>query len=99
MDRRDEYLTTLAEVKPCIAKAEQRLAQWRTKETLLLHNLQCLTEEVANKRITQADINLERARSYRQQLCEKPRLVGTPSDILSSLTKPSMTLSDQMKVA
>ena len=99
MDRRDEYLISLAEVKRCIARAERRLAQWRSKELALLHNIQSITEEVAYKRIAQSDINLERVKSFRSRLSENPRLVGTPSDILTTLTRPSMALADDIRVA
>ena len=99
MDQRDEYLITLAEVKLCIAKAERRLAQWRTKETLLLHNLQYISQEVACKRVTQADINLERTKSFQQCLNKNPGLFQSPSNILSTLTRPSMNLADVTKVA
>ena len=94
MNRRDQYLIMLAEIKREVAKAEKRLAHCRTKESLVLHRLQCIREEVAERRLTQADINIERAKSYRKHSCEG--LVRIPSNIIKALFKPSASIADDV---
>ena len=98
MDKRDEYIMTMAEVKRNIARAEKALAEWRAKEALLLHQLECITRDVAVKRLSQADLNIERAKSYHRQYIDNPRLVKSPQDLFAIMTSPSVSLADTMRV-
>ena len=97
MDKRDEYITTIAEVKRNIARAERALAEWRAKEAFLLHQVECITRDVAVKRLSQADLNMERVKFYQKQYVDNPRLVNTPQDILATMTRPSISLADSMR--
>ena len=98
LDERDQFLVKLAEVKRAIAKAERKLAHCRTKETMIIHRLQSIKKELADKRLAQADINVERAKYYYKRTSESPRLVGTPFDILTLLSKPSFSAMDILTV-
>ena len=96
LDQRDECLITLAQAKRAIAKAERRLAHCRTKETKVLHRLQVISKELADRRLAQADINIERAKFYHKRSSEIPRLAGTPYDILTTLSKPSFSILENL---
>ena len=97
LDQRDRYLVTLAQVKKSIAKAERRLAHCRAKEILILQQLQSINEDLAERRVQQADVNIERAKHYHKRLCEKPRQVDTPS-IMTILSRPSVTIAANLAV-
>ena len=98
MDKRDEYLLTMAEVKRNIAKAERAVAEWRAKEAMLLHELECITRDIAVKRLSQADLNIERAKTYLRQHIDSPRLVQDPKDLFATMTRPSISLAESMHV-
>ena len=85
MGQRDHVVVSLARVKRKMAKAERKLARWRTKESFLLHRLQSVNEDLAEKRLTQADINLERAMHHQKQEAEKARVNVVPVDIITSM--------------
>ena len=87
-------MVKLAEARRAIAKAERKLAHCRTKETVILHHLQCIKEELADRRLAQADINIERAKFYYKQASESQRHVGAPIDIITALSKPSFSVRD-----
>ena len=93
MDRRDQCLLTLAEIKKTIAKAERKLASCRKKEMVVLQKLYSIEEDFAGRRLTQADINIERVQYYHKHTYERPRVVKQPSNIITSLSKPSVPLA------
>ena len=86
MDEQDHHLASLAHVKRAIAKAEHKLANKHRKESDLLHRLDCLREELAEKCIEQAEINMEQSELYQKYLREKPRSIDPPLDIVTSLS-------------
>ena len=90
MDQQDQCLSTLARVKKAIAKAERKLAHCLSMETHVLHQLDCLCEELAKKRIEQANINMERAKLYQRYLTKKPRSVYPPPDIVNTLARATL---------
>lgn len=90
---------SIAEVKRGVARAEKVLAEWRAKEASLLYELQCITRDVAEKRLSQADINIERTKSFQKHFSDKPRLVVGPQDLFSTLSTASISLGDSMRVA
>lgn len=92
MDKRDQCLITIAQLKRAVARAEKKLAHCRKKEMSALQDLQIIEETLADKRISQADINIERVKYYNNHMYGKPRLVGNPPDILSMLGRPSIRL-------
>ena len=85
MEQQDKYLIALAHVKQAVARAEHKLAHRRTKEMKLLHRLQRIREELAEKRMMQAEIDIERVKNYQKCRKEKPRLVGSPLEILTTV--------------
>lgn len=92
MDKRDKCLVTIAELKREVAKAEKKLSRCRRRELAALQELEIIQERLADKRISQADINIERAKYYHQHTFGKPRLVGTPPDIITTLARPSIPI-------
>ena len=96
LDRRDQCLISLAEAKHAVAKAEYALAHCRVQEIMELHRLQCIREELAQKRIAQAEINVRRAKSFIEQTFEAPRSVGSLQDILTTLLSSSLRNSDDI---
>ena len=87
----------MAEVKRNIARAERVLAKWRAKEALLLHQLECITRDIAMKRLLQANLNIERAKYYHRQHVDSSRLVKVPQDIFTTMTRPSISLAESMR--
>ena len=89
MDHRNLYLPLLARIKQRIAKAERTIAHYRAKEMMILHRIYSIGECVAEKRIMQADINVERTRLYQQESQDRARPVAPPEDILVALSRPT----------
>ena len=65
---------------------------------MILHRLQNIKKELADRRLAQADINVERAKYYYKRASESPRLVGNPFDILTVLSKPSFSAMEVLAV-
>ena len=63
-----------------------------------MHQLQCISERLADRRVLQADLNIERAMYYQSRLNENPRQIDTPS-IISILSRPSFTMANNLAQA
>ena len=98
LDKRDQYLVKLAEARRSIAKAERKLAHCRAKETMILHHIQCIKKEVADRRLAQADVNIERAKFYYKRATETQRHVGAPFDIITALSKPAFNAIEPLAI-
>ena len=88
----NQHVVNLARVKQGVAKAERRLARWRAREAHLLHQMRRMHEDLAERRIAQADVNLERALYYQQQAAKNSQVAGMPTDILTAMSMPSRSV-------
>ena len=89
LNQRNQYLPILAKIKQKIAKAERTIAHCRAKEMLVLYHMHSINEQVAEKRVLQADINVERTTVYSREAANKPRPTSLPEDLIVTLSRPT----------
>ena len=58
----------------------------------MLQELYSIEEDFAGRRLTQADINIERAQYHHKHAYGKPRTVKSPVHITAALSTPSLPL-------